>query len=883
MAEPHTAEDRTCSDNDVSAPPVALVWLRRGVPLLFLAFAATAAGRAVQHFDLHAVAHTLRSLDPARLAGVQLLALGGIFAMGLHDWLAARILQLPLPAAKLLRNAWIANSFNNLIGLSGLAGSAIRLLLLSGEKLGTQKAAAFAALILLSLPVGLSVLSWPLLLAAPDSAALALPGWVVRLALGAFALYLPLYVLVLRRALLQRFVRALGPIPGTPLLSLSAISTFDWLLAGVTAWVALEISGAGVDWALFLAAFILASTLGMLSLIPGGLGVFDTALLLLLAPFAAQPTGVISGLLVYRFCYYFVPWCIGLYLGAGRLMATRQLQRVALEKFWRGNRWLGLLRPPLNLLASLGVRVLAYLTFLAGAILLASAAFPALLPRFTLLHKLVPLGIIEISHLLSVATGVLLIAVSRGIAEQYRSAYRLTLALLGAGIAFSLLKGIYYEAAALLAGIAALLRLERKRFYRLDFVLFDPRNLRWLIGLVFAVLAFAWLGDWVHGAIPLGWERLSQFSAADEAPRFARSLLVAALVVLMVLSWALYRRTPLMAAHADAGELAEARALLERHGGSSFAHLLFLGDKRLFWSTARDAFIQYGVVRDRLLALGDPCGNPQVFDALVIEFREYADRLNLTAGFYEVEESGLHRYHDAGFAFLKLGEAALVDLESFSLSGKRGEAVRHAVNRARRGGATFRWLRQPLDAATWDQLEAVSDHWLRTRHGAEKGFSLGTFSREYLSLGDIAAVMLEERIVAFASLMPDYARRRELSVDLMRQNDRAPPGTMEFLFANLIDYAREAGYRYFNLGLAPLSGVGDSRYARAGEKVARLAFEYGNRFYNYKGLRSFKEKFNPLWRGSYLAYPVLTPLPPLLMDIAALIAGGYRYIFFRRR
>jgi phosphatidylglycerol lysyltransferase len=80
--------------------------------------------------------------------------------------------------------------------------------------------------------------------------------------------------------------------------------------------------------------------------------------------------------------------------------------------------------------------------------------------------------------------------------------------------------------------------------------------------------------------------------------------------------------------------------------------------------------------------------------------------------------------------------------------------------------------------------------------------------------------------------------------------------------------------------MAPLAGVGETRYARPRERVARLAFEHGSRFYNYKGLRSFKEKFQPEWRGSYLAYPPFSPLPALLLDIAALVAGGYRRIFF---
>jgi phosphatidylglycerol lysyltransferase len=860
------------------------VWLRRAVPSVFLAVVAVAAGYELHKLDFHAIRATLHTLDLRALLGVQLVALAGMLAMGLYDWQAARALHLRLPVRTLVRNAWIANSFNNIVGLSGMAGSGIRLLLLTAEKVKPGPAMAFAALIMTSVPLGLAVLSWPLLPAAlPVTGRLPVPEWLAPITLCVFALYLPVYVTVLHKGWLKSVAPSLGPMPWPALAALAMVSTLDWLLAAVTAWLALVISGADLHWTVFLTAYVLACTLGIASLVPGGLGVFDTALFLLLEPATDNPTGVVSGLLVYRACYFLTPWLIGLYLGAGRLAATRTVQRFALEKSWRVSRWLGILRPPLNLLASLGVRVLAYLTFFGGVVLLVSAAFPALVERLSLLHSVLPLAVIEISHLLSVATGVLLIALSRGIAEQARSAYRLTVFLLAAGISFSLMKGIDYEEALILGAIIILLRLERHRFYRDDYPLFSARTLRWLGGLVVAVIGFAWLGDWVHGSIPLGWEHLSHFAAHAEAPRFARSLLVAAMVALMFLAWTLFRRSSVDLPCAVAAELDEAQAVLARHGGNSFAHLVFLGDKRLFWSTGRDAFIQYGLVRDRLVALGDPCGNAAVFETLVNDFREYADRHNMTPCFYEVDEAGLHRYHDAGFAFLKLGEAALVDVRAFTLEGKRNESLRHAVNRARREGAVFQWLHHPLPEATWQELQTISDQWLATRHAAEKGFSLGAFRRDYLVRSDIAVVSLNQRIVAFANLMPDYASHHELSVDLMRHREDAPPGSMEFLFVHLIEYARSAQYRFFNLGIAPLSGVGDSRYARTGEKVARYVYEYGNRLYNYRGLRGFKQKFRPRWRSTYLAYPVLSPLPALLMDIAALIAGGYRYIFFRRR
>jgi phosphatidylglycerol lysyltransferase len=224
-----------------------------------------------------------------------------------------------------------------------------------------------------------------------------------------------------------------------------------------------------------------------------------------------------------------------------------------------------------------------------------------------------------------------------------------------------------------------------------------------------------------------------------------------------------------------------------------------------------------------------------------------------------------------------------VATETFTLGGKRGQDVRHGANRAKRDGAAVEMVEPPFAPEQMAELKAVSHAWLSGRGAAEKGFSLGRFDPGYVNLAPVAVVRAGGRAVAFASLMPGYGSREALSVDLMRHVPDAPPGTMDLLFAELIARARADGYRWFNLGMAPLAGVGETRYARPRERMARLAFEHGNRLYSYKGLRSFKEKFHPEWRGSYLAYPPFTPLPMLLIDIAALVAGGYRRIVTRGR
>lgn len=877
-----TVDDQNIERNTPAEPSRLLRRIKQILPPLFLLVVAVLADQEFQNLNVHAIRGALGTFTAVQFFSVQLLAVAGVFAMGLYDLYAARVFSITVARQTLLQNAWIANTFNNLVGLSGLAGSGIRILLLRREQVDIQRAGAMSALIMASIPVGLAALCWPLILSGGEGTdRLPVPAWAAWSVVAGFAIYLPVYLFVFYKGSFIRVLHGLsGQKPGT-LLVMIVISTLDWLLAYATCWLAVKFAGASVPPLHFLYAFVLASAVGILSLIPGGLGVFDLALAALLARFVEVPESIVSGLLVYRLCYYFLPWLTAVYVGAERLVIPDFLQSLALVRQLRDSRLPQLLRLPLDVLASLGVRVLAYLTFGGGVVLLVSSTFPVLKDRFALLYQAVPLAAIELSHLLSVASGVMLIALSRGIAAQVRSAYHLTQLLLIGGAAFSLLKGIDFEEAIVLLTVSFLLRQQRQRFYRQSFPLLSTHSLKWMAGLLVSVVGFAWLGDWVHGDVSWGWDSLSRFAPASHAPRFVRGMYVASAVVVAFIGWSLFRRPKPIHGAPDEKELAAAEAVMTEYGGNDFAHLLFLGDKSLQWSTDRKAFIQYGAIRDRLIALGDPLGATDSFDKAIIAFRDFADLHDLTPCFYEVSEQHIHRYHDAGFALFKLGETASVKLEDFTLSGKRGEAIRHGVNRARRGGARFEMLQQPLEPPQIERLRSVSDAWLAERNVAEKGFSLGNFNESYLARSPIGAIFVDDTLAAFASLMPDYGRHSELGVDLMRHIPQAPPGTMDMLFAELMSHAQAQGYRYFNLGMAPLVGVGETRYARTGEKVARLAYEYGNRFYNYKGVRSFKEKFHPEWRSVYLAYPVFTPLPMLLIDSAALIAGGYRQIFFK--
>ena len=99
---------------------------------------------------------------------------------------------------------------------------------------------------------------------------------------------------------------------------------------------------------------------------------------------------------------------------------------------------------------------------------------------------------------------------------------------------------------------------------------------------------------------------------------------------------------------------------------------------------------------------------------------------------------------------------------------------------------------------------------------------------------------------------------------------------MEFLFINIMLWGKEEGYRSFNLGMAPLSGLEYKGGTSLWNKLGAFIFKNGGNFYNFLGLKNFKNKFNPVWRPKYIAISGNFNLPAALNDIAVLVSGGLK-------
>ncbi|MEO1662920.1 MAG: phosphatidylglycerol lysyltransferase domain-containing protein [Pseudomonadota bacterium] len=323
---------------------------------------------------------------------------------------------------------------------------------------------------------------------------------------------------------------------------------------------------------------------------------------------------------------------------------------------------------------------------------------------------------------------------------------------------------------------------------------------------------------------------------------------------------------------ANTEDYARISSLLE---DSDFARpdnvLAFSGDKSMFYGPDGRAAISYSTYAGSSIAMGPPIGARDAWKETLQSFRTEMENAGFRPAFYSVPPDILPDLHDLDFRFEKVGENAILDLSTFTLSGRKREVIRRSRRKlAERAGATFEVSLPPHKPTTLSSLQSVSDLWLAENGGHEKSFSLGRFEAGYLNRCPIGIVKIGGRTVAFGSLMatPD---RRWAGIDLMRYDpEHTITNTMDFLLVELIFWAKDSEYQKFDLAMAPLSGLADEEASPLIAQVGSFVFENGERFYNFQGLRRFKQKFNPDWEPRYIAAPGYWTLPILLAQVAFL-------------
>ena len=789
-----------------------------------------------------------------------LSAIGSYLMLIGCEWSATRYAGVKLKLSVITLGGICASAIGNAIGLSALSGGAIRCRLYFKQGLTTIDIARMSIFVTLSLGLTLPLLATLAALINTKNTMLALhlsKNWIWLISSGIICLYVAMLIFLYCNRLETK------PNKDTQLFQLFhwsirlpnlrlafyqfVITLIDTVLAGAILYFLLPIQP---HFTTFIMIYILALVAGVLSHIPGGVGVFEAVML---AAFSSEigAASLTVALIIYRIIYILIPLFIASFL----LLINESKHLFTMPEVKETE-------------TGIAAIIMAAAVFFAGVVMM----FSSVLPGFNhyLVNTFIPNKIINTAHLVASLIGVLCLLLAVGLRRRLYSAWVASVILLFLGSICSLLRGLHWIEAGTLLTIAMLLIYFRHAFYRKSRLNVLPFPIKSFAVCFCLIAVLVWLILFIYQDVPYNHSLWWQFELDTRVPRALRATLGSfILLICIMLYWLFHPALPILNSP-KREELIKAHQIIldsaQPEGG-----LAMTGDKSLLFNESHTAFIMYAKRGRSMVALYDPIGDNTKRADLIWAFRDLCDAHHLRPVFYQVKAANLPFYMDIGLRTIKLGEEALVDLGEFNLSSKGYKDLRYTWNRCQRDGLSLEFYAP--GSAPLDELKVISDAWLKNKRSKEKQFSLGSFSKSYLDNFTIAAIKFEGHIIAFVNLL-ETNQHYSASIDLMRFAQNIPKLTMEFLMIGLILHYKEKGFKYFSLGMVPLSGMQRRRGAPLIQRLGALVFRRGGRFYNFQGLRRFKDKFATHWEPRYMAVPAgLDPFVALI-DTTILISGG---------
>lgn len=553
-------------------------------------------------------------------AGFTLLA---YLVLTAYDRLGSVYAGHPVSYARTSLASFVAYSLANNLGFATVSGAAIRYRFYATWGLPPVAIAKVVAFTSLTFGLGGFALGGLVLMVEPE--VLPFFGAVPRLVMQAVGLLL--WTIVGAYIMLARFVphfRLFGhqiDLPGFRMaLMQTALASLDVAVTALIFWSLLPHSDS-LTFLHFLGIYVAAYTAGIAANVPGGIGVFDGAILFGLSGHLPTPE-VVGALLLFRLYYYIVPLFLAGMLFAGFEVSQRRhlLDRLAPER---------------GVAISFEVPAMAALAGLAALTLIFIGALP---PKPGPLGG--ALGFLDeaASHFAASVLGSLLLMAAYGLVRRLALAWWAALLFLLSGALVAWLRGEPWWLTGGFVLPAALLATTRPAFYRRARLLneaLDGETVAAVAALGLCALTLATVAYDGRFAEMSWWGVV----LSDQAPHTLRFAVGLAGVLLLVAAFRLLR---------------PARPPALPYDGPTRERLVALGaaappaaDGAVFGEGGRAglAFVQ----RDGVwLALGDPAGEERDRVSAIWRFRDICERAGVDPAFWRVGPDLLRVYADIG-------------------------------------------------------------------------------------------------------------------------------------------------------------------------------------------------------------------------------------------
>lgn len=790
----------------------------------------------VQGMSWQEVFYTMRQQNRFRLLGMVIVGLIGVLPMLLYDWVVIQVLEVKgkprMNRWEWFVSAWVTNTINNLAGFGGVVGATLRANFY-GKDVPRKTVVATVSKVALFMVSGLSILSFfsfvDVFFIRPES--IFKEYWVWLLAGSMIAPALFLFTKIKKRTLFidfypQRIFLLFGASLGQWLGALLVFLTVGALMKVEVSFIAIY------------PMFVIATLIGMLTMVPGGMGTFDVLMILGLSQVGVSQSTALVWLIFYRLFYYVLPFITGIVLFIHQT-------GVKINRFFD--------QLPQILSQKMAHTILVISLYFAGIMLVLLSTITNLSNVSRLFHFLLPFSFDFFDQTFNMLVGFLLLGLARGISMKVRKAYLPTIGLLIFGILNTVLRTASWQLVTFYIVILLAVFLARKEFYREKFVysweaLAADSVLFSFLFIIYAIAGYYSSHPEKNGPIP----HMFLLFPSDDV--WLSGLI--GLGISMVGLFSLYQY--LAETDKTLGESFQAdrlTAFLNRYGGTESSQLLYLKNYGYYYyqeDQQDKVLFGYQIKANKCFILGDPIGQRTKWTKATLAFMNEADLLGYQLVFYRISEEYTMILHSLGYKFMKVGEEGEVELSSTTPVPEQATESVTELQRFEQQGYSFEMYRAPITNALFDELKQVSDEWLAGQR--EKNFVCGSFNQEYLMLSDVGVMRNQQRVIVGFISTKQIIPGKKIGDDLLRYRTTAPEEAADFLRLELIIAYQKLGYTSMDLGMAPLANVGETKYSFLNERLVNIFYHYGNQFYGFKDTRKAKEVYVKTWESRYFAY-----------------------------
>ena len=605
-------------------------------------------------------------------------------------------------------------------------------------------------------------------------------------------------------------------------------------------YLAMLVMGANASLKIALIGYVIATLLLVISPFLRGIGAIEFSLVLILKHYGFQTSEALAITIIYRFFEFWLPIVGGIF--SFMLRKGNMILRV----------------------------IPALLLFALGIINVVSVLTPSLNYRLKLLQEFIPIDTINASNYLVFILGLLLIVTSTFLFRGLKNAWFFAVVLCSLSFIGNITKAIDYEEAIVAFMVLLVLWFTRKHYYikhSKKLQVFSMETTLLILGavIVYGIIGFYFLDvKHFHHDFTLLQSidyTLQSFILLDieglkPVTRFGTIYLdtirISGVASLALIAYAMLKPY-IFKSDMDDEDYEKGLEIITKFGKSPVDYFKVYNDKLLYFGVQTEGLISYRAAGSFAIVLEEPvCGDNEQKLILLKEFEKHCAQIGLRAVYYRVDECSLPIYKILDKKSLIIGQEAVIDLSKFTLEGKDKKSMRNGLNSLAKKGFTAKVYPAPIKDGLLQKLNQVSDEWLKSNNRDEIVFTQGVFDAEKLKQQTIITIENEdEKVLGFLNIIPNYAPN-EATYDLIRKTEEAPGGVIDALLIKLIEHCQSKNYKYLNLGLAPLSGIETGRDFP--EKTLKFAYEKLQQFRHYRGLRDFKDKFNPKWENKYLIY-----------------------------